>query len=193
MPSGETEVPCPTGVWLSSTPYPACFIGFFSEPVEFPYLPKPAPVKAKREQLPFLAACKLDDEYNALRDTVMQAKLYRNKFHVGYPYVAALIPSITERQWSIIRGMVDFLWYQQTPDEVFSGDSMHLNDAGLRASGDHSLARDLHFASVWTEEQQVRALGWVWTYRAQLETRRAKRGAIRGNKGAVLLGWVIPR
>lgn len=177
-PAG-TEIPAPPSfVWLDAG---------MMDPTA------PIAVPAKRERLEIMAAIRLDEQYNALRDTVESAKLYRNKFHVGYPYVAALIPSITAAQWSLVRGMVDFLWSQQTSDEKFCGDSVHLNDAGLRASGDHSLARDLVTASSWSEEQQVRALGWVWTYRAQLETRRLKRGAIKGNRGAVLLGWVIPR
>ena len=198
IPSVSPEVPCPTGVWLSSTPYPACFIGFFSEPVNFPYLPIPVEVEpevaVEPVTLTFSEILRLDDEYCELRDMVRNVKFHKPSYIEAYSSMVELLPRVTERQWCIVRGINDYINACQTRWEKTVGDTQEKNDRGYRASGDCPFGR-MVIRESWdslTDMQLTRLLGWVWTYRAQLETKRTKRGVVK-KTGAIMLGLVIPR
>ena len=142
----------------------------------------------------WLAIARLDREYEELRDMVRPVKFVQPKYREGHEAMSALLPHVTDRQWAILRGINDLLHASQTLTEQQIGDTVEENHVGYRASGDAKFGTYLR-NTPWECLEPIdltRLLGWAWTYRAQLETRRTKRGVIKST-GAILRGLVTPR
>lgn len=174
IPCDSREIPCPPSwLWLA--------VGMADPSV-------PAP------KTDWLAIARLDREYEELRDMVRPVKFVQPKYREGHEAMSALLPHVTDRQWAMLRGINDLLHASQTVTEQQIGDTVESNDIGYRASGDAKFGTYLR-NTPWECLEPIdltRLLGWAWTYRAQLETRRTKRGVIKST-GAILRGLVTPR